>query len=80
MTVETQYGKMQHIESLNKKDLDMKTIKKIALMLIARHFGYIVGAPDWKGMHFSLTKADAIDWSVQYPVGEAVIVHRGKVV
>jgi hypothetical protein len=64
----------------NKKDLDMKNLKKAALMLMSRYFGYIVWAPEWKGMHFSLTMADAIDWSVQYPVGEAVIVHRGKVV
>lgn len=58
----------------------MKTLKKAALMIVARYFGYVVWSPDYKGMHFALTKTDAIDWKNQYPVGEAVIVHRGAVV
>jgi hypothetical protein len=58
----------------------MKAIRKIARMLIAKHFGYIVWSQEFKGMHFCLDYCEAYDWMLQYPEGSAVMVHRRKIV
>ena len=57
----------------------MKTYRKALMMLLAKHFGYIIYSQEFKGMHFALNYVSAYDWLLQYPEGTAVIVHRRKV-
>lgn len=55
-------------------------MKRAALMITAKYFGYIVWSKSYKGMHFTLSLASATEWLVCYPEGEAIVVHRGKVI
>lgn len=56
----------------------INTLKKAALMLSARYLGgYIVYAPEYNGMHFTMSLVEANEWQAMYPQGVAWVVCKG---